>query len=62
MKSRVFMVRDGDFPQENNTRLEAYKKLLAIPGSPAALGLGKTSSLYQRILGSESEILVAGSK
>jgi len=56
------MVRDGDFPQENNTRLEAYKKLLAIPGSPAALGLGKTSSLYQRILGSESEILVAVSK
>ncbi|CAL1156553.1 unnamed protein product [Cladocopium goreaui] len=27
---------------------EAYKKLLAIPGSPAARGLGKTSSLYQR--------------
>ena len=29
-------------------RTEAYKKLLAIPGSPAARGLGKTSSLYQR--------------
>lgn len=27
---------------------EAYKKLLAIPGSPAARGLGKTPSLYQR--------------
>ncbi|CAE7560880.1 unnamed protein product [Symbiodinium sp. CCMP2456] len=27
---------------------EAYKKLLAIPGSPAARGLGKTASLYQR--------------
>ncbi|CAJ1411290.1 unnamed protein product, partial [Effrenium voratum] len=27
---------------------EAYKRLLAIPGSPAARGLGKSASLYQR--------------
>lgn len=33
---------------QNTTGFEAYKRLLAIPGSPAARGLGKSASLYQR--------------
>ena len=42
--------------------LEAYKKLLAIPGSPAARGLGKTPSLYQRTIGGNSIFLLSCQK
>lgn len=42
--------------------LEAYKKLLAIPGSPAARGLGKTPSLYQRTAGGSKRFLLSCQK
>ena len=41
---------------------EAYKKLLAIPGSPAARGLGKTPSLYQRTAAGNRRFLLSCQK